>query len=220
MFNFGKLFTLKELYDSNHELTNLRANKCKTMRIGHVHGVYLFLVRCREFYSNPKGHFVSIAFDGYDSSKVKGRQPSEYTQPNLVGMRVKCSCEAFHYWGSDYWSTQLGYGLDTDENRFPVIRDPNMERFVCKHVARVYKNTLNSIRMKQLESRYGSRLITEDDIRRTMNRLSKASVEDVVRSGVLSLGSRGISFEEVRDSLRGKGYLNFFSYLKENNIIL
>lgn len=220
MFNFGKLFTLKELYDSNHELTNLRANKCKTLRIGHVNGVYLFLVRCKESYSNPKGHFVSVRFVGYDSNKVKDRQPSEYTQPNLVGMQVKCSCEAFHYWGSDYWSTQLGYGLGTNENRFPVVRDPNMERFVCKHVSRVYKNTLNSIRMKQLESRYGNRNITEDDIRRSMSRFNKAGVEDVVLSGVQSLGSRGVSVEELRDAVYGRGYRCFFDFLRDKSIIL
>lgn len=53
-------------------------------------------------------------------------------------VHVRCSCPSHLYWGFSYQLTQLKalYGIPR-ENRFPIIRNPNLKSISCKHVDKV-----------------------------------------------------------------------------------
>ena len=121
--------SLRELHKANDDKTNKRALNCKTFAINYIKrnpDRYIFLVKCKESYSSMSGHIVSLLF-----SKDNGIYPLE------ADAKIKCSCPAWKFWGSDYQSTTQGYWLDTREFRYPIIRDPRQEHKICKHVARV-----------------------------------------------------------------------------------
>lgn len=52
-------------------------------------------------------------------------------------LKVFCNCPDFLYGGFKYMGTELDYNLGAPENRFPIIRNPNLEGTVCKHLYRV-----------------------------------------------------------------------------------
>lgn len=62
----------------------------------------------------------------------------EIPEVELSDVKVHCNCPAFQYWGSHYTLDQLDSAI-TPENRFPSVRDPNMERTLCKHLISVFK---------------------------------------------------------------------------------
>jgi hypothetical protein len=53
---------------------------------------------------------------------------------NFSDVHVRCNCPAHLYWGYAYESSQLKYiyGIPK-ENRFPIIRNPNLKGTICKH---------------------------------------------------------------------------------------
>jgi hypothetical protein len=53
-------------------------------------------------------------------------------------IHTNCTCEDFLYKGFAYIGTQLDYSLQ-DEDRPPVIRNPNQEGTLCKHTLSVIK---------------------------------------------------------------------------------
>ena len=123
-------FSLQELYNINSPKANNRAQNCKTYRIMYKKrnpNRYIYLVKCKESYSSASGHLVSVRFKKSEDNKY----------PLTSEVRVKCSCPAWLYWGSDYNSTNEGYWLDTKQDIYPVVRDPVLENKICKHVARV-----------------------------------------------------------------------------------
>ena len=160
-------FNLKELVDqTDNPKSKKRIYKCKNLRIRYhgTTGRYLFLVRCKESYSDPKGHIVSINFD-YE--REEGRERGK--RPFQVDVRLRCMCPAFLYWGSEYIATQLDYNTDDyDQQLFPKIRDPELKNLVCKHVISVRMRTLSTIRMKQLEDRYRG---NPDNVVKDMNEM-------------------------------------------------
>lgn len=56
----------------------------------------------------------------------------------LSNIKVSCNCPAFKYWGFKYIATQLDYGV-LQENKYPDVRNPNTEGYVCKHLYSVLK---------------------------------------------------------------------------------
>jgi hypothetical protein len=136
-------FSLGELIRNNADKPNQRAKNCEKYSVSGYRRVsgedrYLFYVRCYEKWSDPRGHIVTVNFD------MTPKEGSGKTQflPNRsatdTDMNVFCHCPAYHYWGSEYIATQLDYILSGhSENRFPKIRDPQLNNLVCKHVALV-----------------------------------------------------------------------------------
>lgn len=53
---------------------------------------------------------------------------------NFGDCKIRCTCPAQLYWGYSYQGTQLKYlyGIPR-ENRYPVIRNPNLRGTICKH---------------------------------------------------------------------------------------
>jgi len=168
MNKYGQLInalSLRELYEANNPKFNERAKNCKTFRIKYKSSGdrYLFFVKCRESYSDPRGHIVSIKFD-FDRDETVQRQKN--IRPYELDVKVRCGCESFAYWGQAFNITQLGANLDFIENRPPDVRDPNRDNFICKHIARVRQKTLKTLRMKQLEQKYkkSASFITDEDL--------------------------------------------------------
>lgn len=48
-------------------------------------------------------------------------------------IKVSCTCTAYKYWGYKYIMTQLSSNEDSNEDRFPTIRNPKLEGTLCKH---------------------------------------------------------------------------------------
>jgi len=53
---------------------------------------------------------------------------------NYSDIHIRCSCPAHLYFGYSYMATQMDfqYGIPR-ENRFPIIRNPNLNGTICKH---------------------------------------------------------------------------------------
>jgi len=130
--------TLLELYRENDIKPNKRSNNCRVYRIKYKvqdSKRYIFLVKCKESWSSPDGHIVSIYFED-KGNKVNRRN----IIPLNSNIRTRCHCPAFVYWGSAYNATINKYILDKKENRPPDIRDPFRVNKVCKHIVAVTKS--------------------------------------------------------------------------------
>ena len=111
---------------------------------------FSFVVRCLESYSNPKGHIASVIFPEVNFGLVD----QNWTIPSKQEVLLKCSCPAFLYYGSAFYASQFMYHIDGNvENRPPVIRDPEGNRYLCKHLIRVYKY-LEKISFDKLMERF------------------------------------------------------------------
>lgn len=54
---------------------------------------------------------------------------------NFGDVHVQCTCPANLFWGYRFEATQLKYAYGIPrENRFPKIRNPNLEGTICKHI--------------------------------------------------------------------------------------
>ena len=121
--------TLQDIWDLNYPLFNERGERrCKlkrAVRDGKSLNVLRFRVSCSESWSAPY-HDCWIAFQNLNRA-------------NLAQSKIKifCDCEAFQYWGVHYNATMDEYNLSDGEYRPPDIRDPNRERFACKHIITV-----------------------------------------------------------------------------------
>lgn len=147
-------YSLVELYQQNSVKPNKRAENCDVIQVKHnIDKTVVFFVKCYEKYSSPHGHFVSIAFDYEPKSYQKEK-------PISVDVKVKCDCESFKYFSPSYMSTQLEYGLDVNENRFPSIRDPKLEYVVCKHISKVRKY-LRNVPFKQIMNNPNAKTVQE-----------------------------------------------------------
>lgn len=114
-----------------------KAMNCRVYKIRYKHPSnkrIVLLVKCFEDYSNPKGHFVSLAMNlsKENESKVNSKRISVLSVP----MKVHCSCPAWQYWGSAYNATVKKFVIPEKgrELRSPDIRDPEKKNLVCKHV--------------------------------------------------------------------------------------
>lgn len=173
-------FTLDEMSAENgKQLTHDRVARCTPLRVKFVQKSkrYIFLVRCSEKWSDPKGHIVSLRFDSRKSLPMA----------NGVDVRVFCSCPAHLYWGSAYLSTTLDYNLkEGTESRFPFIRDPGLLNTTCKHVLTVRQQVLNTISMKTLRSKYNLETVkTAEGIRTAARRVlsfEEFAVKETLRS--------------------------------------
>jgi hypothetical protein len=128
---------------------------------------FSFVVRCLESYSNPKGHIASVMFPGIEELNQDQQKAVDVWEdalgigynwhiPKKQEVLLKCSCPAFLFYGSEYYASQFGYHIDGQtEDRPPVIRDPEGNRYLCKHLIRVYKY-IEKISFERLLKRFKS----------------------------------------------------------------
>tara|TARA_R110002020_G_scaffold90534_5_gene220452 strand:- start:2445 stop:3017 length:573 start_codon:yes stop_codon:yes gene_type:complete len=82
-----------------------------------------------------------IRFKGWDENMAdKGSLLDKVKLILHDGVDVTCDCPAFQYYGSAYITTQLDAKFGEDENRAPVIRNPDEKGTVCKHLSRILKD--------------------------------------------------------------------------------
>lgn len=57
---------------------------------------------------------------------------------NFGDIHVRCTCPAAQFWGYNYEATAMRYLYGVPrENRFPKIRNPNLQGTICKHADKV-----------------------------------------------------------------------------------
>lgn len=116
--------------------THDRERRCKVLNIRprKNHQRFSFLVLGGEKWSSKKGHISTILYPRLNKDYLN--QSNKITPMNTEVL-VYCTCPAFLYWGSKYWSSQDGYNIKIYvEDRPPYIRDPHKERYICKHIMR------------------------------------------------------------------------------------
>lgn len=93
--------------------------------------------------------------------KEKDMTVNDMLRLALTGdLKVFCNCPDFLYGGFKYMGTELGYNLGKGEDRFPIIRNPNLQGTVCKHLYRVlYQLPMHyPMILKKLKSYWDGRL--------------------------------------------------------------
>lgn len=168
---------------------------------------FSFVVRCLESYSNPKGHIASVIFPNV----VFGLLDQEYRVPVKEEVLVKCSCPAFLYYGSAFYASQFGYHIDGNvESRPPVIRDPESNRYLCKHLIRVYKY-LEKVSFEKLLKRF--KIASEH--------LKMASIEEDILPAVLDYLPRvGVKENEIAKVASIFSYENCEDIMEHYGVII
>lgn len=130
--------TLEDLVKlTTYELNHERAQNCKVLKIRPRKNFqrFSFVIRGFESWSKSKGWIVTILYPNLRKRDLK--TGSGITPMNVEPVLTFCTCPAFLYWGSKYWSTQDDYNIKVHvEKRPPYIRDPHKLRYICKHVIR------------------------------------------------------------------------------------
>jgi len=89
-------------------------------------------------------HYQRVQLLDLKDSIELGKSDKRLTNLDLTNLavfgniKVYCSCESFRYYGWQYMSWELGYGLEP-ELRFPSARNPNLYSSVCKHLYLILK---------------------------------------------------------------------------------
>lgn len=219
-------FSISEIVSNNNALANKRASNCRNYRVGYQSSNerYLFYTRCKESYSDPRGHIVTIKFDmepiretGFLTTKII---------PSKVDMRVRCSCPAFLYWGSEYIATQLDYILEGyEENRFPSIRDPELKNTACKHVALVANAVLdnkNLYDLRNMRKPVASRneLSDYDAVKKTFDETEEISMQESLAAVELYLKRNNIESKKMNRFLSSINETNFEKTLLSLGMII
>jgi len=128
---------LRDLYNLTRNAPKLKARNSK------IYGVrpfkrneqkrFVFWVKSNESYSSPLGWFVSFNYPDMD---IRNWVSDRKRTPMSEDVKIFCSCPAWIYWGSLYWSNAYDYDLGVSENRYPIVRDPKRENMICKHAIR------------------------------------------------------------------------------------
>jgi hypothetical protein len=173
---------------------------------------FSFVVRCLESYSNPKGHIASVIFPNINFGLVD----ENWHIPVKEEVLLKCSCPAFLYYGSAFYASQFMYHIDGNvENRPPVIRDPEANRYLCKHLIRVYKY-LERISFDKLMERFdiSSRKLSSQELR-------MASLEEDIKPAISDYFSRqNIPEDEAKAVLLSLNENNCEEILEKYGVIV
>nr|DAS88477.1 MAG TPA: hypothetical protein [Bacteriophage sp.] len=129
--------TKKELLSGAEFKRKQRAKKLTTTYKGVNNDGCLEFITNSQYTPNRKYQQKIKLNDIKDINALKDFKKSEITRLLLNGdLSVYCSCEDFLYKGYKYMAWNMGYGLDK-ENRFPKIKNPNLEGTICKHLIAV-----------------------------------------------------------------------------------
>jgi hypothetical protein len=176
-------------YELNHE----RASNCKILSIKPRRNFqrFSFVVRGFEAWSKSKGHIVTVLYPELKKKDLKSG--SELTPMNAESL-VFCTCPAFVYWGSKYWSTQDGYNIKVHvEKRPPYKRDPNKKRYICKHVIRASRY-MRKKGFSYLDKRFKMRKPSLDEA--SMDEDIKPAIHDYMKLA-------GYQDDEIQDTILG-----------------
>ena len=148
----------KELVSLSEKARKERAKKLKTEYVGvtQVRGWIKF--RTKSQYTPAKVYTQYIKLnEAKDINKFK-----EFKKKDIVSLLVEgnisvfCDCPDFLYKGYKFQAFQLDYGIFR-EDRFPKIRNPNLEGALCKHllaVMTIYPKCWNKIASDMIKSKF------------------------------------------------------------------
>lgn len=173
---------------------------------------FIFHVKSKMIYSDPKGHLVTILFPNLTAEELK---KNKNLLPIDTRVRCWCTCPAWRLWGSAYNSTNQKYNLQPfSESRSPDKRDPDRKNLVCKHVYAVYRDIRydNFIR---LYNRFKQAYYRK-------NKKKSSEAEDMVLMFIYYfLVQKGLSKNDailkLSDLISSD---NVETFLKENNLII
>lgn len=89
----------------------------------------------------------------------------------LLGLRVYCSCEAWLYWGYQYKSERQHYAAFRMGVRFPKVRNPLLQGYLCKHTYAVL-SVLSSGTLMNSISRKLKDYVSRERLERTQEVIS------------------------------------------------
>ena len=127
--------TGKELLKNADYARKQRAKKLTTRYAGvtNSNGWIRFVTNSQYTPGKKYIQYVKLA-EAKDMKYFKDFNKRDIVRLFLSGdLQVYCSCPDFKYHGFKYMGYQMGYGL-FKENRFPKVRNPNLEGSVCKHL--------------------------------------------------------------------------------------
>lgn len=77
---------------------------------------------------------VVLRIDSLSPDSLVSRPTSQVaTLLRMSGIKVYCSCPAFLYWGYQYKAEHRNYAAFKLGVRYPKIRNPHLQGFICKH---------------------------------------------------------------------------------------
>jgi len=165
---------------------------------------FSFLVKSKESYSWPSGHITSITYPGLTLKKFRN---DRRVTPMSTSVWLHCTCPAFLYWGSKYWSTQYSYNFpDKSETRPPNVRDPLGANWTCKHGIRA----MNYVSKKGFEKLY-SRFTKKSS-------LIMASKEEIWKAAAEFLSRTSEADESHLAQIYPQEYSSFITSLEDNGV--
>lgn len=219
---YTESISLSELIASTGDKPKDKAKRSSISGIRSRKGFrrFIFRVKSTESYSSSKGHLTSIHYPSVDlKSLKKGRNPSVAK----TDVNVWCTCPAFHYWGSHYWATQDDYLMfDKDaEDRFPIVRDPQGENLVCKHIIRVYKR-INRTPLTKLVDQFQGVIKKKRSSLEDLDEepLSFIDYTDTVPIVSQYLRERKYTDSEITEVISSLSFNNYEDVLKEHRVII
>ena len=126
-----------------HGKTLARANNVGTAmkRFDSVNGILSFISSDHRTGSG-RNHVQYVRFLDWKKAIPAGLRRKRFSWKDAtdkvpgikdLGVELNCDCESFRWWGQNYTLHQLGASIHP-ENRYPHIRDPELERILCKHL--------------------------------------------------------------------------------------
>ena len=91
---------------------------------------------------NMRWIFAVDCGNGPKAVKLKASKTTRAVKLDKMDLHLACSCPAWRWLGPEHWSKQENYinGKPRGTASEPVIRDPEGQNRVCKHVAAVLRS--------------------------------------------------------------------------------
>lgn len=121
------------------DVDNWTKDKTKLVRSAKYLGItedYTIFFRVPSVTTKPPTNYVvKIKLVEYpDIAEDKDLTVKEKVRLALTGdLQISCTCPAFLYFGYKYILTQVDANEADDENRFPKIKNPDLQGVMCKH---------------------------------------------------------------------------------------
>ena len=148
----------KELITMSEMKRKERAKRLKTEYVGvtQVRGWIKFRTKSQYTPSKVYTQYIKLN-EAKDFNKFREFKKKDVVKLFVEGdISVFCECPDFLYKGYKFQAYHLDYGIFR-EDRFPKIRNPNLEGALCKHllaVMTIYPKCWNKIASDMIKSKY------------------------------------------------------------------
>jgi len=111
---------------------DIRSRKCRVLDFGQPDKrkqILKFFIRCQPKSGSMRTHMAYIKY-------LKGNIPL-----GRQALEMHCTCESWQFQGTAYIATRQKFALFSREQRYPHIRDPHLQHFLCKHLIHILSHT-------------------------------------------------------------------------------